>query len=214
MLVLSSGAGAFTEPCYPRPPEPFGALISRARSPSAAWPPSIPAHAPAPALTDRVSAARHGPSAQHPYLNRELSWLEFNARVLHEARDARNPLLERVKFLAIFAEQPRRVLPGPDRRPAPAGRGRQRRTVARRPDRRRSSSPPHATGSSSSSPITRAIYVDVRRELAAEGRRARRLRGDPGAPRRAAPALPRRDLPGPDAAGGRSRATRSRTSRR
>ena len=38
-----------------------------------------------------------------PYLNRELSWLEFNARVLHEARDTRNPLLERVKFLAIFA---------------------------------------------------------------------------------------------------------------
>ncbi|HEY6058150.1 MAG TPA: hypothetical protein VIV06_08960, partial [Candidatus Limnocylindrales bacterium] len=38
-----------------------------------------------------------------PYINRELSWLEFNARVLHEARDVRNPLLERVKFLAIFA---------------------------------------------------------------------------------------------------------------
>jgi len=38
-----------------------------------------------------------------PYLNRELSWLEFNARVLHEARDERNPLLERVKFLTIFA---------------------------------------------------------------------------------------------------------------
>jgi polyphosphate kinase len=37
------------------------------------------------------------------YLNRELSWLEFNARVLHEAKDPRNPLLERVKFLAIFA---------------------------------------------------------------------------------------------------------------
>ena len=41
--------------------------------------------------------------ATFPYLNRELSWLEFNARVLHEARDERNPLLERVKFLAIFA---------------------------------------------------------------------------------------------------------------
>src|SRR6478735_10694696 len=40
---------------------------------------------------------------QRPYLNRELSWLEFNARVLFEARDERNPLLERVKFLAIFA---------------------------------------------------------------------------------------------------------------
>jgi polyphosphate kinase len=37
------------------------------------------------------------------YLNRELSWIEFNARVLAEARDARNPLLERVRFLAIFA---------------------------------------------------------------------------------------------------------------
>ena len=36
------------------------------------------------------------------YLNRELSWLEFNARVLHEAEDPRTPLLERVKFLAIF----------------------------------------------------------------------------------------------------------------
>lgn len=37
------------------------------------------------------------------YLNRELSWLEFNQRVLHEASDERNPLLERVKFLAIAA---------------------------------------------------------------------------------------------------------------
>src|SRR5262249_38096365 len=37
------------------------------------------------------------------YLNRELTWLEFNRRVLHEAEDARNPLLERVKFLAITA---------------------------------------------------------------------------------------------------------------
>ena len=37
------------------------------------------------------------------YLNRELSWLEFNQRVLAEAHDARNRLLERVKFLAIAA---------------------------------------------------------------------------------------------------------------
>lgn len=34
-------------------------------------------------------------------LNRELTWLAFNRRVLHEAEDERNPLLERVKFLAI-----------------------------------------------------------------------------------------------------------------
>jgi len=37
------------------------------------------------------------------YLNRELTWLKFNRRVLHEAQDDRNPLLERVKFLAIVA---------------------------------------------------------------------------------------------------------------
>lgn len=39
----------------------------------------------------------------HNYTNRELSWIEFNKRVLEHAQDERVPLLERVKFLAIFS---------------------------------------------------------------------------------------------------------------
>src|SRR4051812_46541023 len=44
-----------------------------------------------------------GLSSSPLYLNRELSWLAFDGRVLHEALDPRVPVLERVKFLSIFS---------------------------------------------------------------------------------------------------------------
>jgi len=40
---------------------------------------------------------------EHAWFDRDLGWLEFNRRVLHEAEDERTPLLERLKFLAIFS---------------------------------------------------------------------------------------------------------------
>lgn len=42
------------------------------------------------------------PVSEDAFVNRDLSWLEFNSRVLHEAEDDRTPLLERVRFLEIF----------------------------------------------------------------------------------------------------------------
>lgn len=54
---------------------------------------------------DKVRPAEllSSPAEAPRYINRELSWLEFNRRVLEEAMDERHPLLERVKFLLIFS---------------------------------------------------------------------------------------------------------------
>src|SRR6476646_10568817 len=57
--------------------------------------PESPPAATSPAAEDELPEDR--------YLNRELSWLDFNARVLALAEDESQPLLERAKFLAIFA---------------------------------------------------------------------------------------------------------------
>src|SRR5690349_19172640 len=56
-----------------------------------------------PATADARIVSKTRAELKHPsyFLNRELTWLNFNHRVLHEAEDPRTPLLERVKFLAI-----------------------------------------------------------------------------------------------------------------
>jgi polyphosphate kinase len=55
------------------------------------------------ALGESSPAAGKAGDLSGAWIDRDVSWLEFNRRVLHEALDERTPLLERVKFLAIFS---------------------------------------------------------------------------------------------------------------
>jgi polyphosphate kinase len=52
---------------------------------------------------EKIGKASAGILTENSLLNRELSWIEFNSRVLDEALDPAQPLLERLKFLAIFS---------------------------------------------------------------------------------------------------------------
>ena len=140
---------------------------------------------------------------ERPYINRELSWLDYAARVLFEARDARNPLLDRVNFLTIFASmldeffQIRIVRPPPA---APAG------STTTSPDGRTAGEQLVAARKRVLE-LVAELSVHLGRHpkaLAARGHRDRQVRRDPGAPRHAPPAVHRRDLPGPHAARGRS----------
>jgi polyphosphate kinase len=113
---------------------------------------------------------RRAPRAEgsHPYLNRDLSWLEFNARVLYEAGDPRNPLLERVKFLTIFAgnlDEFFQVRIAGLRQQFEAG------SVSRSPDGRTAEEQLAAARARILELVAdhSSIYIDVRRELATEG---------------------------------------------
>jgi polyphosphate kinase len=108
------------------------------------------------------------PKAPFPYINRELSWLEFNARVLFEAGDERNPLLERVKFLAIFAgnlDEFFQVRIAGLRQQVEAGK------VARAPDGRTADEQLTAARERVLELVAEhsSIYAQVRRELSTEG---------------------------------------------
>jgi polyphosphate kinase len=97
--TVSDAAGAST--LSDAEGEGGGADVTKQNEPEPATQSAIPAdvprdkHAPRLLLADPLPAGR--------FLNRELSWLDFNARVLTLAEDQSTPLLERTKFLAIFA---------------------------------------------------------------------------------------------------------------
>jgi polyphosphate kinase len=72
--------------------------MSPKSEPSKPEPPNIVA---LPSTSEEIPTSRF--SAPENFTNRELSWLEFNRRVLEEAQDPTQPLIERVKFLMIFS---------------------------------------------------------------------------------------------------------------
>src|SRR5512135_75234 len=154
-------------PCYSRRP----GRVDHDHVPGARYPPmaAIESGAPTTRAAERPRPRRAArTSAPMPYLNRELSWLDFNDRVLHEARDERNPLLERVKFLAIFAnnlDEFFQVRIAGLRQQVEAGK------AARSPDGRTAEEQLAAARERVLGLIAdhSAIYVDVRRALRAEG---------------------------------------------
>jgi polyphosphate kinase len=107
-----------TPPRTPEPSVPAPADASRRRGPNGRFLPRArvaaePQPVPGPASVDPPSEEVRAVTEATPeiddslpedrFLNRELSWLDFNARVLALAEDPETPLLERAKFLAIFA---------------------------------------------------------------------------------------------------------------
>ena len=79
---------------------PRESAVADSRPPAERRTPRHNRAAPVPKVTDQHAdpADLKNPAL---YINRELSWLEFNERVLDQARDPSHPLLERVKFLGI-----------------------------------------------------------------------------------------------------------------
>ena len=128
-----------------------GAPSPRAPDPGAPNPgmPKTGMTDPTPTGTDDDLASTRDPSR---FLNRELSWLDFNARVLALAEDPTLPLLERAKFLAIFSQNLDEFFQV--RVAGPQGAGRRPASAPRRPTA--------STRSSSCAPIRARVDELVR----------------------------------------------------
>ena len=92
----------------PATPEPVAAVSAdtAAAPPPGDGPTSHPDAARTPPIRIVQEEEADGPPDVHAaayFLNRELTWLSFNFRVLHEAEDERTPLMERTKFLSIVS---------------------------------------------------------------------------------------------------------------
>ena len=147
------------------------------------------------------------------YINRELSLARLERAGPLPGQGSAEPAPRAGEVPGDLRQQPRRVLPGPRRRPPPAGRRALGPPVARRPVRRGA-----ARADPVGRPPSRGRALGRARRDPQGPRRGRDLdrqvQQDPAAPRPAARAVHRGDLPGPHAARGRPRATRSRTSAR
>ncbi len=80
----------------------LGALILRNRT-STSESQSLQSETEAEVAPVVEDAVQQPATVVRPYINREKSWLKFNERVLEEAEDTMNPLMERLKFIGIFA---------------------------------------------------------------------------------------------------------------
>jgi polyphosphate kinase len=108
LAAVAATMPAATDSASTSTPSAANGTTAEINDPAAGDPPQrIDEFASAPTASSAIASeiVRIDPALKSPelFLNRELTWLQFNRRVLAQAQDPRNPLLERLKFLAITA---------------------------------------------------------------------------------------------------------------